>query len=231
MIRTGVAMLVAACLTTGLGSSAFAWQTDGAVVASTHETTAVVHGAAGDGHDAAGHAHEHLGAKGLKGHDPAAIREDLAVFSLVTFLLLLLVLWKYAWTPISQALDAREHRISDRITKADELEAVAAAKLAEYDRKLFVANDEIKAIIEEARRDGEDVKKAKVAEAEAEIATSKERALREIEMAKGQALKDLAEKSADLAVNLAGRVVKTQLSRADHDRLIADALSQLPSSN
>ena len=64
------------------------------------------------------------------------------------------------------------------------------------------------------------------------VATSqKDRALREIEAAKNGALEELARKSVDQAVGLAGRIVGKQLNKDDHAELIQDTLQRMPIHN
>lgn len=159
--------------------------------------------------------------------DPSEPRKDLAIFTLLTFCVTMLVLGKFAWPLIDKALEEREHGIAEHLAKAEKIEADAKGKLAEYDRKLFTVNDEIKAIIEEARRDGETVRQEALAKAEGEIRTLRERVLNEIETAKAQALKEVAERGADVAVDLAGRLVSAHLNRGDHERLISEALERI----
>lgn len=180
-------------------------------------------------HDHDDHAHEHIGRKGMTKIDIAKPREDLAIFTFIAFALTLLILWKFAWGPINQALEQREHKIAEHVKKAEELEVEAQQKLAAYERKLFTAQDEVRAIVEEARRDGEAVKADLQSKAEAEILSLRERFNHEMETARAQALKELAEKSADLAIDLAGRMVGAQLNRQDHERLISEALAKVES--
>jgi F-type H+-transporting ATPase subunit b len=59
--------------------------------------------------------------------------------------------------------------------------------------------------------------------------------MRDINTAKDQALKELAERSTNIAVDLAGKIVQAQLSKADHAALVQDAMNRLvvakPSAN
>jgi F-type H+-transporting ATPase subunit b len=151
---------------------------------------------------------------------------DMTLFAVCVFVLLLLILWKFAWGPISDALKQREDNIHGAIDRAEQLHRQAEARLAEYEEKLRGSRDEVRAILDEARKDGEAVKEAKVGEAAAMIRDERDRSLREIETAKVQALKDLAERSADMAIDLAGRVIGQQLRPEDHAQLVDDAVSR-----
>lgn len=167
-------------------------------------------------------------ASGHHGPDPNPIefRSDLAVWTGVVFLTLLFVLTKFAWGPISAGLDKRERGIADNIAAAERSHEQAKVMLAEYEKKLASAADEVRGIIEEARRDGEKTMQELIQKGQAEVQSLRDRTLREVDTAKAQALKDIAEQSTNLAVELAGKLVREKLRPEDHTRLIGDALQQ-----
>jgi F-type H+-transporting ATPase subunit b len=152
----------------------------------------------------------------------------LAIWTLIVFVLLLAVLYKFAWGPISQALDLREKKIADNIAAAEDANREAKRMLADYEAQLAGAYEKVRGIMEEARRDAETTAKQIEADAHARAAADIERGKHEIETATAQALKELAETSANLAVDLAGRIVSAKLNPADHANLITQALSKFP---
>ena len=96
------------------------------------------------------------------------------------------------------------------------------------------AAGEVRELLEEARRDAEQTKGQIVAEAKASADAEWARIQRQIETATVQALKELAEASADNAINLAGRIVQAQLSKEDHAALITESIQRFrgsPSEN
>jgi F-type H+-transporting ATPase subunit b len=184
-------------------------------------------GSAGAGHDAAAKsAGGHVAEKPLP--SPLEVDPDLAIWTVVVFLLLLAVLWKFAWGPISQALDLREQKIADNIAAAEQANLDAKRMLADYEAQLASAYEKVRGIMEEARRDAETTAKQIEADAHTRVAADIERGKHEIETATSQALKELAETSANLAVDLAGRIVGAKLNAADHASLITQALSKFP---
>lgn len=180
------------------------------------------------GHDApaAGHAAEGAAAAGSP--NPLAVDPDLAIWTLIIFLVLMAVLWKFAWGPISKSLDAREEAVARFMEDAKRHHEDAKAHVAEYERKLASAADEVRALVEEARRDAEHTKQEILAEARAGADAERLRALRDIEAATDGAIKQLAERSADLAVDLAGKIVSAKLSPGDHATLIREAITKFP---
>lgn len=184
-----------------------------------------------------GHGHgvdTHAGADMKTLEDPSELKWDLAIYSGVVFALLLVILWKFAWGPICEGLEKREKRIADNITAAEEAGEDARKLIAQYQDKLDGAAGEVRELLEEARRDAEQAKAQIVAEAKASADEEWQRTERKIETATVQALKELAEASADNAIDLAGRIVQAQLSKEDHAALITQSIQRFrgsPSEN
>lgn len=188
----------------------------------------------GEADEAGGDAHaagEHGGDAHGGSPNPLEIGPDLAVFTLIVFLVLLAILGKFAWGPIATALDHREHRIADNIAQAERLQAEAKAQLASYEQKLALAAEEVRQLLEEARRDAEHTKEELHAQGKAEAKAELDRAMREVRNAKDAALKEIGETSANFAVEMAAKIVQKQLTPEDHARLVRDAVASFPSSN
>lgn len=154
---------------------------------------------------------------------------DLGLFTLIVFLGLLAVLTTFAWKPIMEALDAREKSIADDIEAASKAREEADSKLKQYEEKLAAANDEAAAVLAEARQDGVSAKERILAEANEEAGRTRDRALADIEAAKSAAVQELAETSANSAVELAGSIVGRSLKKDDHAKLIKDSLKRFGS--
>lgn len=159
--------------------------------------------------------------------NPLAIDPDLAIWTGIVFLALLAVLGKFAWPPITKALEEREKRIADHIAAAESRHEEARAVLAQHEAKLAAAADEVRELLEEARRDAERTKAQIIAEARAAAQAEHDRAVREVHQATDVAMKQLAETSAKLAVQLAGKVVQEELSATHQDRLVREAIGRL----
>lgn len=158
-------------------------------------------------------------------------RSDKAIWSVVVFGILFGGLYVLAWKPISQGLEMREHGIASQLSDAKRASEEAMAKLKEYDLKLQTAHAQAQDLLVQARKDAETAGQRVVAEAQAEATRQRDRALTDIESAKQAALSELSGKSTDIAFSLARRVVGRELKAEDHQQLIADALSKMPSRN
>jgi F-type H+-transporting ATPase subunit b len=180
--------------------------------------------------------HEVMGEKGLdkpesKAADPTSLRTDLAIYTALVFLIVLLVLWRFAWGPISKALDDRERHIGDNIAAAERQNQEARRLLAEYHKKLESSQAEVREILEEARRDARHTQDEILAKAREDAQRERDRAIRDIDLATQAALKTLGEKSVDLAVELAGKIVASKLSPDDHARMVKEAVTRFASRN
>ena len=201
-----------------------------------HETKPADDGHHDDGHHNAGHGHHdeydlsHANA-GSQLESPEEFKSDLAIWTLVIFGLLLLILMKFAWKPIIQGLDQREQSIAGSIDEAQRIKQDAQKILADYEQKLSAAADEVREMLEEARRDADSTHQRIVNEAQEAATEEKSRALREIELAKNQALEELLQESVNRAFDLAGQIVGRDLKTEDHARLIKDTLENLPNQN
>ncbi len=176
-------------------------------------------------HSASGHA-----ASASSGN-PLVVDPDLAIWTAIVFLCLLAVLRKFAWGPIVEALDAREKTVQDHLAAAEAKHEEAKGLLAAHEARLATAKDEVREMLEEARRDAEVTKTQIVGEADAAAKAHRDRAVREIDQARDGAVRQLAETSANLAVDLASRVVKQNLTVEQQADLVRDATSKLASSS
>ena len=150
---------------------------------------------------------------------------DLAIWTAVVFLAVMLVLWKTAWGPISSGLEKREREIAGQIEDARQQHEAARQLLADYEKKLATAGSEVRALVEEGQRKAEQLGKELLDAARQEAATQRQRAIEQIEAASDAAVNELAQRSATLAVELAGKIVRTTLKPQDHARLIEEAMA------
>ena len=176
------------------------------------------------GHDAGDHA-----AGGHASHEtgpPLSYQEDLALWSGVTFLVFLLVLGAMAWKPLIAGLDEREARIRNDIAAAENARIQSQQMLAEHEQKLNRVQDEVRAIIAEARRDADHTKQEIISEAQREAEATKRRAIVEIQQARDTALKELFDAMAMQVANATEHVLSRSLTPDDQSRLIDEALAQ-----
>lgn len=187
------------------------------------------------GHPAAtGEAHE-AGGHGGGGHGGEANilepQPTLAIYTLIVFLLLLAVLWRFAWGPLSKALHDREHKLENAFIEAERARNEAAELLEQHRRQMDQVQDEVRKIMDEANRKAQVVYDDRLKQAQADAQATADRAHREIAAAKDEALGEIWTKSADLAATIARRVLPRELNEDDHRRLVQSAIEHLPAAD
>ncbi|MCG9876615.1 MAG: F0F1 ATP synthase subunit B [Leptospiraceae bacterium] len=155
------------------------------------------------------------------------VNPGLVVWTLVTFLVVVFILKKFAWDLILKAIDDRTAGIEGEITKASTLRAEAEKVLKDYQDKVNHSKDEALGIINEAKSDASVIKNKMVDDANDEIRKMREQSLREIELAKTKAVHEMQIKIAELSVQIAGEILEKQLKKEDYSAFIDKELSKL----
>jgi len=156
-----------------------------------------------------------------------ALDPGLAIWTVISFLFFLLLLWKLAWGPILQALDRREKRIDDAIASAEKAREDGEQILARQKEELAKARDEARAIVNEATSDagkrGEEI----VLQARQESEKLLERARREIKSEEVQAVSRVRQEAVDIALDAAGRLLGRTISGDDHRRMVENFIAEM----
>ena len=140
--------------------------------------------------------------------------------ALIAFLVIWVVLAKFAWPMIVGMLDKRQETIKNNLDEAEAAKIEAQRSLEEYKKQLAEARREAAGIVDEARRAGEQVKADITAQAQAQADEMIAMAKKSIEKEKQAAIADLQSSVADLSVAVAGRFIGEGLSDADQRKLI-----------
>lgn len=162
---------------------------------------------------------------------PLSFDPDLSIFTAIVFVILLIVLGKFAWGPIMEGLEKRELAIAHNIAEAERTNREARELLLSYEKRIGEANAEVRELIEQGRRSAETQSQAIVHAAEQAATGEKNRAIAAIGAAKEAALRELAGKSVDTAIDLAKRVLRSEISPEKHRELIGETLAQFPNRN
>jgi F-type H+-transporting ATPase subunit b len=145
----------------------------------------------------------------------------------LAFLVLLLVMWKYALPPVRNMMKQREDRIREDLERAEQARTEAEGELANYRRQVAEARNEAARIIEEARQSADEVKRQIQAQAEADAAEIRTRAQEDIRLATDRAQADLQGRVADLSIELAEKIVERNLDRDTQLALVESYIGQV----
>lgn len=143
------------------------------------------------------------------------------------FLLLLLILRRFAYKPLVGMMDARAARIRNDLDEARRLREEGERDRETYRAQLGRARDEARSILEEANTVAGRIRDQALLDAEAANAALLERARSEIAHEKEAAISELRREVADLAIMAATQVVRRNLDGADQRRLVEQALAEV----
>lgn len=149
---------------------------------------------------------------------------SLIFWEVVSFGILLWVLWKFAFPPILETLETRERKIRESLEQADRHRAEAERKMQEYELKLSAAAKEAETVLAQAKERAQRLLEENEQRLQAEADRIKGDAYREIEHERRKAVQDIRNQATDLALLVAEKVVGRSLNDADHRRLADEAL-------
>ena len=139
---------------------------------------------------------------------------------LIAFIVLVIILWKFGWPMFEAMLEKRERTIAEALQKSEEARIESERVLAEYQKQLADAKAQASKLIADAKETGEAVRSDITKKAQEEAAAMIEKARAAIEAEKQAAMADLQNSVADLSVDVASRLVSSDLSDAEHRAII-----------
>jgi F-type H+-transporting ATPase subunit b len=145
----------------------------------------------------------------------------------IIFGIVFLILWKFAFRPIREQLEARERRIKETVDKADQVRAEAAALLDKHREMMDRAKADAQEVLNEGRIAAERVKKEAHAAGQAEAQEFLERAHKEIDLQKNKAIDEIRQETVDLTLLAAGKVLERSITDEDHRRLARTVIDEV----
>jgi F-type H+-transporting ATPase subunit b len=151
----------------------------------------------------------------------------LMVWTLILFVLSMVVLWRLAFPRISEALDRRQRAIEDSIDVAERTRQEAQELLAEYRERLGEARKQGEEIVQRARQAAEVHERDATEQAKARREQLMEQTRREIELETRRAIDEIRGEVADLTVMATEKITRKTLTPDDQRRLLEEAISEL----
>jgi F-type H+-transporting ATPase subunit b len=151
----------------------------------------------------------------------------LQIWTFVAFMVLLVLLAKFAFKPIAEALDRRGETIKKSIEEAEKQRADAKKLMEDYQKQVAAARTEANKIIEEARALGETVRKEVVEKANGEASAAVQRAGEEIQRQKDRGIQEMKDTVAALSVQIASRIIEKEVNEATHRQLVENLIKDL----
>ncbi len=155
------------------------------------------------------------------------VTPGLMIWTIVCFLIVLVVLKRYAFGPIQQMIDQRRERIAEAIEEADRARAEAHHLLDEHRKLVGQAKSEGEEILAEARRISDAQRERVRAETEEDRQRRLDETRRQIEQATQQALGEIRDEVGRLSLLAAEKITRKSLTGSDQQRLIDEALAEI----
>ena len=150
-----------------------------------------------------------------------------ALFTLLNFLALFIVMKKYLYGPIMDMIQTRQKEIDDLYQDAQDAQTQAKAMEAEYQQKLSVATQTSEQLVKEAVARGQAREEEILRQANLEADAILTKAAADIAMEKKKAINDAKDEISGIAMAIAEKVVGRELNAADQANLVESFISEL----
>ena len=151
----------------------------------------------------------------------------LFIWTILTFLTLLVLLAKFAWRPLLQALESRQETIRKSLDDADQAKRELERLHGESAEVIKNARIEADSIISASRSNAAKLREELRQQARTEAQGIVKNAERQIQLETERALQQLRHEAIDLSVMIASKLLQRNLSKEDNERLIDEALKQV----
>jgi len=154
-------------------------------------------------------------------------RWDLGIYTIIVFVALLVIIIKFAWPKIREGLEKRETNIRSALDEARKDRADAADLLARAKKELSETAAKIEAMFTEARREAEALRLAETDKGVKDAQAERDRAKREANAEKEANLKEVQKQAVELAMLIAVKAIRQQLSINDQQKLLEESIAEL----
>jgi F-type H+-transporting ATPase subunit b len=151
----------------------------------------------------------------------------LFIWTIITFLVLLALLARFAWRPLLLALESRQDSIRKSLDDAQKAKQELERLHVESAEIIRQSRVEADAIVGRSRGDAERLREEMKQKARAEAEAIVKSAERQIQLETGRALQQIRKEAVDLSVMIASKLIQRNLTKEDNERLIEEALSQV----
>jgi F-type H+-transporting ATPase subunit b len=166
-------------------------------------------------------------AGGAQGFTPFSINTGLIFWTIVVFLILLGLLWKFGWPALLESVEERERRIQRQLDEAKRDRAESARLLEEHRRALAAAKAEAQEMIAQARSVADKERETLLARAREEYEQLLARARKDIGDEREKVILALRREAVDLTIAAASKLIEAQLDTEANRRLVTAYLASL----
>ncbi len=152
---------------------------------------------------------------------------DLGLWSIAVFVLLFLILGKFAWPPMLEGLKKREENIRSAQLEAEKSREESKQAQIRLEQKMKELDEKVRLMHEEARKAAEQTKAQILADAHAQIKLDREKLQQEFVSERAAARKELLGQMVDLSTQITAKILRRSLTPEDQQRLVDEALTEI----
>jgi len=152
----------------------------------------------------------------------------LIFWTIVTFVVLAFILKRFAWKPILAIVEAREKSIREALEESKRARTAADEALAKNRELLSQARSEVARIVAEGQKEGKRIQAELLEKARSDAASVLDQGRRQIELETKQAIAELKGTVVDIALDAAGKLIRSSLDDKKHRQLVEEYLEELP---
>lgn len=157
-----------------------------------------------------------------------SINPGLIIWTIIIFVLLLILLRKIAWIPLIKALNNRENTISSALENAEK-QRQATEELLEKNKKILAeANSNSMKIINEGKKAADRIKDDIISKANEESKRMIEQAKKEIELQKETIMEKIKDEIADVAIKAAEKIIIDNLDSGKQKKVVNEFIKKIP---
>jgi len=149
------------------------------------------------------------------------------VWAIINFLILVAILNKFLYKPVTKMLDERKNEVVNNLNNAEQAKKDAEKLKDDYAKHLQNAKSEAQEIITKANKLGEETKNEIVTQARAEAEKVSAKAQEEIRLEKTKALAELRDEVASLAILAAEKIIVKNIDMKDHEKMVKDFVKEV----
>jgi len=151
----------------------------------------------------------------------------LFIWTILTFLVLVALLARFAWRPLLQALERRQAAIAKSLDDAQYARQELERLNRESAQIMQQARVDAEAVVSRSRSDAEVLREELKQKSRAEAAAIVKNAERQIQLETARAVQQIRSETIDLSVTIASKILRRQVSKEDHEGLIEETLKQV----
>ena len=151
----------------------------------------------------------------------------LFIWTILTFIVLFLVLAKFAWKPLLSMLEQRENLIKDSLENAEKAREELDKLNAESEAIISKARSEAQSILSEGKAAADKIKEDTITKAKDEASKIREDAQHQIQVEKDKAISDIRKEVVDISISVAEKLINKNISEQDNNTLIEESLKKI----